>query len=91
MLAALHVSGVDTHHQVTIAGIHNSINQLCLSHFPTELQHNLNYVCVCVCVYIYIFYILLYIFKTTAFNHPPLFYISYSPRLVTFDTTNLEF
>ena len=26
-------------------------------------------------IYIYIFNILLYIFKNTAFNHPPLFYI----------------
>jgi len=24
-------------------------------------------------------------------NHPPLFYISYSSRLVTFNITNLEF
>ena len=36
----------------------------------------------------YIFYILLYIFKNTAFNHQPLFYTSYSSRLVTFNTTN---
>ena len=42
-------------------------------------------------IYFYIFYILLYIFKTTAFNHPPLFYISYSSRLVTFNITNIEF
>jgi len=27
----------------------------------------------------------------TAFNHPPIFYISYSSRLVTFNMTNLEF
>jgi len=37
------------------------------------------------------FYISLYIFKNTAFNHPALFYISYSSRLVTFNMTNLEF
>jgi len=36
-------------------------------------------------------YILLHIFKNTAFNHPSLFYISYSSRLVTFNVTNLEF
>ena len=40
---------------------------------------------------VYIFYILLYIFKTTAFNHPALFYIPYSSRLITFNITNLEF
>jgi len=34
---------------------------------------------------------LLYIFKNTAFNHPKLFYISYSSRLVTFNITNIEF
>jgi len=34
---------------------------------------------------------LLYIFKNTAFNHPPLFYTSFSSRLVTFNITNLEF
>jgi len=34
---------------------------------------------------------LLYVFKNTAFNHPPLFYISYSSRRVTFNITNLEF
>jgi len=33
----------------------------------------------------------LYIFKNTAFNHSPLFYISYSSKLVTFNITNLEF
>ena len=32
----------------------------------------------------YIFNILLYVFKNTTFNHPPLFYIPYSSRLVTF-------
>ena len=38
-------------------------------------------------IYIYniIFYILLYIFKNTAFKHPPLFYISRLSRLVTFN------
>jgi len=60
-----------------------------LLHFPIELQHNLNYVYKCILCYI--FYILLYIFKNTAFNHPPLFYISYSSRLVTVNITNLEF
>ena len=30
-------------------------------------------------------------FKNTAFNHPSLFHISYSSRLVTFNITNLEF
>jgi len=30
-------------------------------------------------------------FKNTAFNHPPLFYISYSSRPVTFIITNVEF
>ena len=42
-------------------------------------------------IFCYIFYILLYICKNTAFNHPPLFYTSYSSRLVTFNITNLEF
>jgi len=28
---------------------------------------------------------MLYIFENTAFNHPPLFYILYSSRLVTFN------
>jgi len=31
------------------------------------------------------------IFKNTAFNHPPLFYISHSSRLVTFNMSNLEY
>ena len=37
------------------------------------------------------FYILLYIFKNIAFNHPTLFYISYSSIPVTFNITNLGF
>ena len=39
----------------------------------------------------FLFYILLYIFKNIAFDHPPLFYVSHSSRPVTFNTTNLEF
>jgi len=30
-------------------------------------------------------------FKNIAFNHPPLFYISYASRLVKFNITSLEF
>jgi len=42
-------------------------------------------------VFCYILYILFTDFKNAAFNHPSLFYISYSSRLVTFNITNLEF
>jgi len=50
-------------------------------------------VCVCVCVYIFVIYFIFCCtyFKNTAFNHPPLFYISYPSWLVTFNITNLEF
>jgi len=46
--------------------------------------------------YIHIFFVVYFIFcwtyfKNTAFNHPPIFYTSYSSRLVTFNITNLEF
>jgi len=60
-------------------------------YFAIELQRNLNYVYIDIHILYTVFYILLYIFKNTAFNHPPLFYTSYSSRLVTFHINNLEF
>jgi len=57
--AALRVSGVDIHHQELVQlYTHDSINWLCLLHFPLERQYNLNYTYIYICC---IFYILLYI------------------------------
>jgi len=42
-------------------------------------------------ILLYILYFVVHHLKILPFNHPPLFYISYPSRLVTFNITNLEF